>query len=57
MNKVKVIGLVGGNNANERFLETPEGILDWAVSAEEAEQLFGELVNPEDFGGIANEDA
>jgi hypothetical protein len=57
MNKVKVIGSVGGNNAHEKFLETPEGLLDWPVSAEEAEQLFGELVNPEDFGGVANEGA
>ena len=55
MKKLKVIGSVGASNAHERFLETPEGLLDWAVSAEEAEQLHGELVNPEDFGGIVKE--
>ena len=54
MQKVKIIRLLG-NGAQEMFLETDKGTLLCPVSKDEAEELFGSMVNPEDFGGVAEE--
>jgi hypothetical protein len=51
-NKIKITGSVGGSTAHERFLKTENGLLLLPVSNDEAEELFGTFVNPEDFGGF-----
>ena len=51
--KVIVCGILGGNNAHEKFLETTGGILNFAVSVEQAEELWDTEVESDDFGGFS----